>query len=131
MTNPDITQKERREILENDRKVKGTYMSIAEAAADELAGGRFAQTANKQRVIGTGPIVYPAQPENSPWRCDPCGIEPPLGFSVNDQPAVGEPHEVRASSTSAQVDAEAPPPSAFGDGMGGGVNKSKRRWRRI
>jgi hypothetical protein len=86
MTNPDITQKEKKEILENDRKVRATYHSIASADATNELGGRFAAAVTKTKVVGA-----------SPWRCDPCGVEPALGYSVNDQPTTGEWWEVEQS----------------------------------
>jgi hypothetical protein len=97
MINPDITMKEKKKIMENDRKARSTYHAIASSAADDLAGGKFAQAGNKQTVVGSSSISYPAQPSTSPWHNDPCGVEPPLGFSVEDQPTTGEVWEVQRS----------------------------------
>jgi hypothetical protein len=103
MIDPDITMKRNREILENDRKAMATYKSIAEANADLELGGRYAKV-TKTTVTGSGPISHPQLPEGNPFKCDPVGIEPPLGFSVEDQPATGEPHEILRSLSSAAPD---------------------------
>jgi len=67
------------------RKDKDTYHSRAEA--DLEAGGRWAKPT----------IGVPEQPVTSLWSRDPVGIEPPLGFSVNEMDPVGEHHEVQRS----------------------------------
>jgi hypothetical protein len=127
MINPDIPQKEKKEILENDRKVRGTYHSLAEAEANNELGGRFSAAITKTKVIGSSPISYPQQPTNSPWRRDPCGVEPPLGFSVEDQPTTGEAWEVQksiddlASSPSAHGGDETPTSLVVGEGKSVGV----------
>jgi hypothetical protein len=91
MNNTDeISQKEKREILKNDRNVMGTYHALAAASANDLAGGRFAQSTNKQTVIGSSPVSYPAQPSSSPWSRDPVPAEMPLGWSVETIEPVGE-----------------------------------------
>jgi hypothetical protein len=86
----DTSQKERAEVLKNDRAVqKNTFLSHTHS--DE--GGRFAKP---QTVIGETPTVqYPMAAPN--WSSDPTGVEPSLGFSVEDHEPVGEPGEVRAS----------------------------------
>jgi hypothetical protein len=68
------------------------------AGVDDERGGRYATEGSKQTVIGPSPIAYPAQPAGSPWRCDPCGTEPPLGIDINAQDPTGEAFEVAASS---------------------------------
>ena len=110
-----ISQKEKREVLANDRKVReaATYHSVAMAGIDDERGGRYATEGSKQTVIGSSPIAYPQQPSTSPWHRDPVPDEPPLGYDINAQGPVGEPHEVRAS--------EGSPPSTGQDGdVGGG-----------
>jgi hypothetical protein len=132
MTNPDITQKEKKEILENDREVRATYHSIASANMEDERGGRFSAL-NKPSVTGSEPtVMVPRQPSTSPWHSDPIGTEPPLGFSVEDQPTTGEAWEVQksiddlASSPSAHGGDETPTPS-----IGGGSVGVKPKWRRI
>jgi hypothetical protein len=130
MSNPsdEISQAEKRRILAEDRRAR-TYFSQAQASANDDAGGRFAATANKPKVIGASPIAYPAQPEGSPWHSDPLPPEPPLGFSVEDQPTTGEPFEIarsmQASSTAASVDGETPTSSIGGGNVG--VKPFRRR----
>jgi hypothetical protein len=95
----DISQSERRKVMESDRLARkaSTYHQLAEASANDLAGGRFAQSSPKQRVIGSSPISYPELPENSPWAKDPMPPEPPLGWSVNDLEPTGEVWEIEKS----------------------------------
>jgi len=102
-----ISQRDKRRVLENDRKVReiATYHSVAQSALDDERGGRYSGSGSKATVVGSSPIQYPAQPEGSPWSRDVCPPEPPLGFSVEDQPVVGEPHEVRASTEDSRTDA--------------------------
>jgi hypothetical protein len=52
---------------------------------------------NKTTVTGASPIQYPEQPPNSHWARDPVPAEPPLGYSVDDHPPVGEVFEVERS----------------------------------
>jgi hypothetical protein len=99
MVNPEvsnpadlISQKEKREVLRDDRLARNTYFAHANDVELEL-GGRFAKLI-PTRVTGTGPTMgYPKQPEGSPWACDPVGTEPPLAYDVNEIEPVGEPHE--------------------------------------
>ena len=51
-----------------------TYLGLA--VADEV-GGRFGV---KPMVTGSGPLVLPGPA----WCHDPTGIEPPLGFSIDE-----------------------------------------------
>jgi hypothetical protein len=89
--NNDASQAERKRVIENDRKVS-TFMAHAAANIDDDRGGRYAAVGSSPRVTGASPISYPQQP--SPWHHDPVGLEPPLGFSVEDHDPVGEPHEL-------------------------------------
>jgi hypothetical protein len=99
MSNSDeISQAERRRMIE-ERRLK-TYHGHAMSAVDDERGGRYAIEDNKQTVIGSSPIVYPAQPAGSPWASDPVGLEPPLGYSIEAQETTGEPHEIAASMAS-------------------------------
>jgi hypothetical protein len=134
----EISQAERRRILAEDRR-SSTYFAQAQASLEDTSGGRYGAV-TKNKVTGTDPtIVYPRLPADAP--ANQMAMSPPepsLGYSVDAQDAVGEAWEVqksiddlRAPSAAASVDEEAPPPSAFGDGRGVGVNKSKRGWRRI
>jgi len=130
MTNSDITQKEKREILENDRKVRqaSTYHSVAASSVDDERGGRYAHAGRSTTVVGSSPISYPAQPAQSPWHHDPAPDEPPLGYSVEEMEPVGEVHErgPPASSTSLRDAAVSGGPSD-GDVSATSVNKPSRR----
>ena len=100
-----ISQREKREVLDNDRKVSSSYFHHARAAADDERQGRFAAV-NPTSVTGSTPASqYPRQPATSPWSHDPCGLEPSLGYVIDQQEAVGEPHEIAASLASTSVDA--------------------------
>jgi hypothetical protein len=97
MNNADeISQAERRRIMADERRGR-TYHGVAASSVDDEKGGRYAASGSKQAIVGNSSIAYPAQPPGSPWRCDECPPEPPLGYSVDAMEAVGEPHEVEAS----------------------------------
>ena len=84
MTEP--TMKEKRELIKN------TY--LAHTHSDE--GGRFAKT-TPTNVIGSSPVSYPKL-QSGPWSDQPMPPEePPLGFSVEETPVVGESWEVEKS----------------------------------
>jgi hypothetical protein len=85
----DTSQKERAEVLKNDRAVqKNTFLSHTHSEE----GGRYAKP---QTVIGATPTVqYPMAAPN--WSVDPTGVEPPLGFDVNTVEPCGEKFEIEA-----------------------------------
>jgi len=106
----DTSQKERAEVLKNDRELRGlfnkglrkadasTFQAFAESEAAQDAG-RFAQV-NKATVVGAnaGP-VYPPLPSGH-WPNQSAvvpNVEPPLGQDVNAMEPVGLPHEIEAS----------------------------------
>jgi len=90
-------QQERRQVLENDRKLRGdTFFSRAQADADDelSGGGRFARR-SPVTVTGTTEVpIFPKLTSSSPFAGDPVPPEPRLGVSVNDQIPVGEAHEL-------------------------------------
>ena len=100
MDNPAdlISQKEKREVLANDRMARNTYLAHANDAELEM-GGRFTKLTPTSVTGASAGSAYPQQPEGSPWHHDPVPDEMPLGYSVDEQEAVGERHEVEASST--------------------------------
>jgi hypothetical protein len=78
----------------------GASTYLAMALADDV-GGRFGI---KPQVTGSQPIA-PALPASGPWAGgDPCGDELPLGFSIEELPALGGASEPLRSS----VEIEAP-----------------------
>jgi hypothetical protein len=68
-------QADRKQVVKND-----CYFSRAQADAD-MVGGRFKK---ETEIRVTGVPQYPTQPETSPWANDVVGVEPPLGYSVDD-----------------------------------------------
>ena len=103
-------EQERREVLENDRLLReqqkaSTFHQHAQAQADELSQGRF-------RAIGTpsvtGATPIPKYPAAGAHQSDPVGIEPPLGFSVNDL-------EPSTNQLAPPVAVEEPGPASRGD----------------
>ena len=59
-----------------------SYLAMAMA---EPGLGRFGV---KPAVVGSGPVPV-ALPAGGPWAGDVVGIEPPLGFSIEELPALG------------------------------------------
>ena len=71
-------------------------------------GGRFAILRKENPVFFPeliGPTAYPALPASSPWASDPTGVEPSLGYSIQDQEPVGEQFEIAASLDPSQATA--------------------------
>ena len=86
MTN-NSTLKERAAMIRQD-----TYASRAANDFELENKGRFVKSTT---VVGaTGAPEYPAA---APWVGADTGLEPPLGYSVEDQPPQGEVWEVQAS----------------------------------
>src|SRR5262245_60116935 len=55
---------------------KLTYHSVAQGELDDLIGGRFGIFGRKTKVVGVGPVAYPAQPAGSPWAKNELPDEP-------------------------------------------------------
>jgi hypothetical protein len=86
-------QADRLEVLENDKRVKGsTFSQFAESDATPL--GRFSAISNPTIIGATKVPNYPAGPA---WCAGDQGLEPPTGVNINEHPPVGEPHEIKAS----------------------------------
>ena len=101
----NATQQEKLEALQHD-----SYHSRAQHNVND-AGGRF-QTLTSTTVIGTAGSSVQQQPDNSPWAQGfDQNVEPALGFSVDEMPAVGTPAEVQASlgAAAARTEAGTPP----------------------
>jgi hypothetical protein len=111
----EISQREKRKILAEDRERISTYLSHAEASAQDDRGGRFS-VRSPTTVTGTSPThQYPRLPLTAPSnQMAQMPPEPSLGYSVNDQECVGEFHE--------RGDAAAP-------ASDGGLRR--RGWRRL
>jgi hypothetical protein len=101
MLEKQIDQAERRETLINDAKVReqqnsGTFLSHTHSDL----GGRYSGV-GAQTIVGAEPTTrYPAA---SAHQHDPCGTEPPLGYSVSEL----TPFELEPSMSS-HVQAQAP-----------------------
>jgi hypothetical protein len=93
--NNTSSQAERERELRNEQRVRGhTFQSRAIAEADDIRG-RWRET-HKASVVGSDSAVhYPMAAPN--WSVDPTGVEPPVGYDINEVPVVGEPHEIQAS----------------------------------
>jgi hypothetical protein len=92
---------ERKTVLANDKKQSEASTFFEQAKlSEQLDGSR-----SKSSVTGAKPYDVPAIP-SGPWSsgwCPPM-IEEPLGFSVDEVPVCGAPHEIAASI--AALDAE-------------------------
>jgi hypothetical protein len=138
----EITTKDKCEVLRNEQLLRkaGTYHGVASADIQDERGGRYSGM-TRPSVIGSSPVIYPPQPSTSPWHKDFGGLEPPLGFSVEDQPVTGEiweqersrqsnPHETILKDAPEQGgtpnSGAAPAPIATPRHVGAGAS-----WRRI
>jgi hypothetical protein len=101
----EVSQAEKRRII---REQASSILDHAQAAANDMAGGRFASV-NAATVVGAQPLpVYPQLPSSSPWsgaQPEP-GIEPPLGF---DNPAFDESSATILHAEEGARVSEAPP----------------------
>jgi len=89
--NNNSSQKERRQVIRNDAT---TLHDFAQSAAGEISG-RWAKPATVN--ASEQAAHYPRLPTSSPWSNPIEAVEPPLGFSVEETPIVGEYAEVQAS----------------------------------
>jgi hypothetical protein len=93
--NNSADQSERREVLDNDLRLQRGSTYHSHTNIDEEAGGRFARQ-QPMLIVGAAPV--PLYPGSVPaWTQDRGPDEPPLGFSVDAQEPLGEPHELEAS----------------------------------
>ena len=87
--NNNSSQKERAQF------VRDSYHTRANADASLEQSGRFAKP---QAITGKDPAtLYPKLPTSSPWSNPIEAVEPPLGFSVEETPIVGEQWEIEKS----------------------------------
>jgi hypothetical protein len=103
----ESSQSERRAVLRNEREV-GTYHAFATSEAGAV-GGRYG-VVSKTRVIGSGPVEYPALPSSSPWASDPIPPEPSFGMAIDAMEPVGTHVEIEQSLQLAELQS------------GGGIN---------
>jgi hypothetical protein len=108
------TPAERRETVENDRRVASTFHQFAAAEAEEI-GGRFSATA-KATVIGSTADTASAYDAAPAWANDPSGPEPPLNYQIDALEPVGTEAEIQKS-----LDDQSAGPSAGKDGVVAGA----------
>jgi hypothetical protein len=65
---------------EDSGEVASTYLAMAVSAAPDRYG---------QRPVVTSADGIPVRWPAPAWSADPCGVEPPLGFSIDELPALG------------------------------------------
>jgi hypothetical protein len=95
MKSSDIEIKERKALAASTTTMSYHTRALAELQLEQGQSGRFT---DKVSVIGSkAAVVYPRQPENSPWAADLVPPEAPLGYEINSQEPVGEPFEIAAS----------------------------------
>jgi hypothetical protein len=117
-------QAERRDIIENEKRLRGSTLSqFAQSDAAE-ARGRFSAISNPT-VIGTE--TTPKYPQGPAWCADPTGVEPPLGVDINAMEPVGEPHELKASIAQLGPDLQ----QALGDPTAAPSNSSRLMSKRV
>ena len=130
-------QAERRETLENDRRVREPSGTSASGGSTFLShthndvGGRFSAISNPTVIGSTQVPNYPAGPN---WCADDQGLEPPFPVDISAVEPVGEPHEIRASSLgpSEHSDQATPNPSSQVPPLAAeGLGFSQRAYRRF
>jgi hypothetical protein len=117
------TQAEKLAALHNDRLLKRgvAYADVVDLYDDSRPHGRFAIGAQQ-------PLTeYPRQPPNSPWHHDPVGLEPPLGYSVNEMEPVGTPAEVARSVEAATRPSTPTSPCSARPSVSGAASLIRRR----
>jgi hypothetical protein len=105
---------EKAAILQNEKRLN--TRAAMQAVLDPTLAGRFAKEAKADFTVGRDPTVqYPRMPATSPWACDAVGLEPPLGFSVEEMEVVGSTEEaeraaaILAATESSAATASSPP----------------------
>jgi hypothetical protein len=101
-----VREAEHRRILREG----STFHQHAQSSVNDETGGRFAAT-GVPTVTGATPI--PKYPAAGAHQSDPVGIEPPLGFSVNDlEPSALPCAEATGAPAGAAAAAEHLPPGS-------------------
>jgi hypothetical protein len=127
MLSSQLDQADRKEVLENDKRVRGS--TFLDHTTNDT-GGRFAQVGAAHVVGSTATPNYPQA--SAPFQCDPVPDEPPLGF---DNPALN-PSDLEPSSSAAQAPdptSNAPSLTPLSDGQRTDVGSlsNKRVYRRF
>jgi hypothetical protein len=109
-----ISQREKREVLRNDQRVRegSTFFAHAAASAQDDMGGRFAMSGQSVSVTGSNPGAWPKMPEGNFWAKNELPPEPlidgtgegnVLGYRIDDM--------TTGSTTAAVEDRPTPSPS--------------------
>jgi hypothetical protein len=124
-----ISQKEKRQVMGDDRASTYYQQAIADAGV-EL--GRFKHLRNASVTGAT--VQVPKLPSSSPWSSDPVPNEEPLGFSVDQLEPTGTNAEIEQSvQPRLPCAAESPPTLSARDELPsvetrvGGSNSGLRR----
>lgn len=93
MTSYKQEQRERSDLLGSTQSL--TYHGRARSEITlQDQGGRYAV---ETTIVGSKPgPVYPRLPDQSPFLQD-TGVEPPLGYRIDDLEPCGNPHEIERS----------------------------------
>jgi hypothetical protein len=93
-TDNQITQEQRARLLREERSIN--TRAAMHSLLDPSAGGRFAKEVKADFTVGRDEAVHYPRLPSGPWGSGPqVGVEPPLGFSVNDLEPTGELHELQ------------------------------------
>jgi hypothetical protein len=101
------SMKEKAQVLANDRR-QNTMHGRALTELDQLMQGRFAKPTEVTGTEAT-PEAFPA----AEWTRQDTGLEPVLGYSIEDQEPTGTQNEVQASIRRAGAADPSPPRSAI------------------
>ena len=93
----DEEKQDRLDYIENEKRLKGTTFVAFAESDNSTPRGRFTEHSTAS-VVGSTPV--PQYPKGPAWCAADQGLEPPLGYSVEDHEPVGRPFEVAASVAS-------------------------------
>ena len=112
-------QAERQRVFAQDQSLRGSTFHQHALADANTPQGRFSAHA-AAFVIGSKPDVASAYTAAGAHQADPCGLEPPLGYAINElEPVVSPPPVAQATGGAPSgFDVAAPPLSQSGDPAG-------------
>jgi hypothetical protein len=134
MTSHQKEQRERRELSGSNTTTTYHSRAAAELQLEQGQSGRFLE---KAAVTGAKAVPqWPRMPEGSPWAGEPAeGIEPSLGYAINDLEVTGTPQEIleslAAQPTDSLTSGGAAAPSALLPLAAEGAPSLLRRARRL
>jgi hypothetical protein len=102
MRSQDQEMKERKALAGSTTTMSYHQRALAELQLEQGQSGRFV---DKASVVGAEASVrYPRLPADNPFSSDISGVEPPLGYAIDAQDAVGEVFEIEASLAAQPTD---------------------------